>query len=178
MAGHDPLALLREIEQRFRTLAPDDRSASSSASVWVGLELRIHDAKVLIPRDEVRALLAVPRVTRVPHVVSWVSGVARLNRRPGPVIDLGAYLHGRPTVVGRYTRVVVIEVRGDEVGLLIEGVMGAHSVPLEARSAEPPSSPTWLRPYLTGAVHIHGQPVGLFSTARLVEAHAFFRLAC
>jgi chemotaxis signal transduction protein len=178
MADHDPLALLREIEHRYRALEPDTPSRSAPPREWVGLELRIDGATVLIARDEIRALLPVPRVTRVPHVVSWVRGVARLRGRPRPVIDLVGFLRGRPAVVGRHTRVLVIDVHGDDAGLLVDGVVGHHTVPLAAISADSPSSPPWLRPYLAGAILIHGQPVGRFSTARLVEAHAFFRLAC
>jgi chemotaxis signal transduction protein len=178
MVGHDPLVLLRTMERRFQARHPAGPASIVDANAWVGLALQIQGVTVLIARDEVRALLPVPRWTPVPHVVSWVLGVARLRGRPGPVIDLGGYLCGRATPEGRHARVVVIDVRGDDVGLLVGGATGPHTLAPDAVLVDVPASPPWLQPYLCGGGVIGGQTVGRFSIARLIGSQAFFCVAC
>jgi purine-binding chemotaxis protein CheW len=76
-----------------------------------------------IPIDEVRQIIRLPKVTRVPKMPTFVLGISNLRGSVLPVIDLSLRLgYANPCVNSEDTRVIVTERRGLEIGFVVESV--------------------------------------------------------
>lgn len=76
-----------------------------------------------IPIDEVRQIIRLPKVTRVPKMPPFVLGISNLRGSVLPIIDLSLRLgYPEPCVNSEDTRVIVTERRGLEIGFVVESV--------------------------------------------------------
>jgi len=119
------IEILQDIEARSlaRTTEVDDQE--SFASLWAGLAFKIAGIRVLAPMDEVSEILVLPsRLTRVPGAKIWVKGIANIRGNLLPIIDLQAFLGGKPVVTNRRSRVLVINREDLTTGLLVGDVQG------------------------------------------------------
>jgi len=119
------IEILQDIEARSlaRTTEVDDQE--SFASLWAGLAFKIAGIRVLAPMDEVSEILVLPsRLTRVPGAKIWVKGIANIRGNLLPIIDLQAFLGGKPVVTNRRSRVLVINREDVTTGLLVGDVQG------------------------------------------------------
>ncbi|MGE4497076.1 MAG: chemotaxis protein CheW, partial [Deferribacterales bacterium] len=81
-----------------------------------------------IPIDEVRQIIRLPRVTRVPKMPVFVLGISNLRGSVLPVLDLSLRLgYPNPCVHGEDTRVIVTEKGGFEIGFVVESVSEVKS---------------------------------------------------
>jgi chemotaxis signal transduction protein len=96
-----------------------------------------------VPIASVREVVRVPGITRVPHAPAEIRGVMNLRGRILPVVEVRSCLGLPPAEPGPRSRVVVVEVRGRQLGLLVDQVgqvtrVGAGQVapaPEEVRGA-------------------------------------------
>ncbi|QAR33764.1 hypothetical protein EP073_10215 [Geovibrio thiophilus] len=81
-----------------------------------------------IPIDEVRQIIRLPKVTRVPKMPVFVLGISNLRGSVLPVLDLSLRLgYQNPCVNGEDTRVIVTEKSGLEIGFVVESVSEVKS---------------------------------------------------
>jgi len=81
-----------------------------------------------IPIDEVRQIIRLPKVTRVPKMPAFVLGISNLRGSVLPVLDLSLRLgYLNPCVHGEDTRVIVTEKNGLEIGFIVESVSEVKS---------------------------------------------------
>lgn len=117
--------ILKDIESK--SLAKDSTVSDEQAdsTVWAGLAFHVAGIRILAPMDEVTEILTLPpRLSRVPGAKNWVKGVANIRGNLLPIIDLQAFLGGKPIVTNRRSRVLFIN-RGDvATGLLVGNVLG------------------------------------------------------
>ncbi len=119
------IEILQDIEARSlaRTTEVDDQEGF--ASLWAGLAFKVAGIRVLAPMDEVSEILILPsRLTRVPGAKVWVKGIANIRGNLLPIIDLQAFLGGKPIVTNRRSRVLVINREDVTTGLLVGDVQG------------------------------------------------------
>jgi twitching motility protein PilI len=119
------IEILQDIEARSlaRTTKVDDQEGF--ASLWAGLAFKVAGIRVLAPMDEVSEILILPsRLTRVPGAKVWVKGIANIRGNLLPIIDLQAFLGGKPIVTNRRSRVLVINREDVTTGLLVGDVQG------------------------------------------------------
>jgi len=119
------IEILQDIEARSlaRSTEVDDRQGY--ASLWAGLAFKVAGIRVLAPMDEVSEILILPsRLTRVPGAKVWVKGLANIRGNLLPIIDLQAFLGGKPIVTNRRSRVLVINREDLTTGLLVGDVQG------------------------------------------------------
>ncbi|MBW8036716.1 MAG: chemotaxis protein CheW [Planctomycetes bacterium] len=86
----------------------------------------------------VREIIRMQGITRVPGAESFVEGLINLRGRVVPVVDLRKRLN---LAVGEQTkdsRIVVVDIAGQDVGVVVDGVTEVLRIPLS--SIEPPSS--------------------------------------
>lgn len=77
---------------------------------------------------DVAEVVAVPTVTRLPGVPSWIVGIANWRGRVLPLVDLRALIGLAVTPLPSSARVVVLAVDDVEVGVLVEAVAGLAPV--------------------------------------------------
>ncbi len=86
----------------------------------------------------VREIIRMQSITRVPGAESFVEGLINLRGRVVPVVDLRKRLN---LAVGEQTkdsRIVVVDIAGQDVGVVVDGVTEVLRIPLS--SIEPPAS--------------------------------------
>ena len=85
----------------------------------------------------IQEIIRLPEITPLPRTNASVEGVINLRGRIVPILNLRTHL-GLPVVeYAAATRVIVVEVGENTVGLIVDGVTGVLRLP--AASIEPPS---------------------------------------
>ena len=84
--------------------------------------------------NEISEMLPYPdRITRVPGSKPWMLGLANVRSSLLPIIDLQAFLGANAVVPSKATRVLVLQLRGLEVGLVVPSVQGMRHFSLKDR---------------------------------------------
>lgn len=172
-----PLAVLREIEQRAKRHARSLPLKVEVKKTWPGVAFRIGETHMLAPLDEVSEVLTCPRLTAVPGAKSWVKGVANIRSNLLPIIHLPAYLGIHSDPPSRRTRLLVVQHGGVYAGLMVDEVLGIKHFYEEERMAELPLSADSTSQYLVGAYLRNGQYWHVYSTHRLAQNPLFLQVA-
>lgn len=109
------------------------------------LTFTMGDERYALAVDHIREVLVVPKVTRIPRMPDYMSGVINLRGTVVPVLDLCRKFDMGQTVVTQDTAIIVVEIpAGDEndeeacihLGLYADSVEKVIS--LEPNQIEPP----------------------------------------
>ena len=98
--------------------------------------LDVGDESYGIPVKQVREIVRVPPITRVPNGPSFLEGVINLRGQVIPVMDLRKHLGIHGTTETRRSRVVVSELGRHTVGLMVDAV--SEVVMISTADIEPP----------------------------------------
>jgi purine-binding chemotaxis protein CheW len=101
---------------------------------------RISQERYGLPILDIREIVAIPPITRVPHAHASIRGVVNLHGRITPVVDLGVLLHLRPIEINDQSVIVVLHHdpnnRRGLAGLLVDEVLDViHLQPCNIASA-------------------------------------------
>lgn len=145
---------------------------------WRGLAFNVGATRVVSALGEVLEVIAVPTLTRVPNVASWVPGVANLRGRLLPVIDLCGYLGLEALSARREWRVLVVQDRDLFCGLMVEQSFGMLQFELEDHEPGDGEQPVpGLDPWLRGLFRQGGRVWRVMDVRALVREPAFFEVA-
>ncbi|MCL4315565.1 MAG: chemotaxis protein CheW [Gammaproteobacteria bacterium] len=172
-----PLAVLREIEQRAKRHARGLPLKVEVKKTWPGVAFRIGDNHMVAPLNEVHEVLTYPRLTAVPGAKPWVKGVANIRGSLLPIIHLPAYLGIHSDPPNRRTRLLVVQHGGVYAGLMVDEVLGIKHFEEEERLNELPPTADATHPYLVGAYLRDGQYWRVYSTHRLAQNPLFLQAA-
>jgi purine-binding chemotaxis protein CheW len=89
-----------------------------------------------LPLEDVREIIRLPHVTRLPGAPSALRGVANLRGAILPLVDLREALGLPPQAYGKYTVVIVAETMGVRVGLVVDRVADVLSPEIEQAPAQ------------------------------------------
>jgi len=103
-----------------------------------------------IPVIQVREVIRVNGITRVPQAPAHVRGVTNLRGRILPVAEIRTRLGLGQAVITPASRVVVVELRGRVLGLLVDRVSQVTKVPVESVAPPPDELVTAETDFLTG----------------------------
>ena len=103
-----------------------------------------------IPVTQVREVIRVSEITRVPQAPPHVRGVANLRGRILAVVDLRSRLGLTPAEPTPRSRIVVVEVRERVLGLLVDAVSQVTKVPVASVVPAPDDVVSTDALYLTG----------------------------
>jgi purine-binding chemotaxis protein CheW len=103
-----------------------------------------------IPVTQVREVIRVSEITRVPQAPAHVRGVANLRGRILAVVELRSRLGLPPAELTARARVVVVEVRGRVLGLLVDAVSQVTKVPQASVVPAPDEVLSGESDYVTG----------------------------
>jgi len=85
----------------------------------------------------VREIIRVQEVTKVPRTPDFVEGVINLRGNVIPVIDLRKRFGFRQTEATKDTRIVVVDIGGNDIGVVVDAV--TEVLRLAADAVEPPT---------------------------------------
>jgi twitching motility protein PilI len=120
----DPFDILRDLESRKVKDSINLPSLDQVEDEWIGIGFRIGDSKLITSMSDVKEILELPEVTMVPGVKSWVVGVANVRGNLLPIMDMKGFLLGDNIKHRNKGRVVVIDYRGFNTGLVVEEIYG------------------------------------------------------
>jgi purine-binding chemotaxis protein CheW len=103
-----------------------------------------------IPVTQVREVIRVSEITRVPQAPAHVRGVANLRGRILAVVELRCRLGLPPAELTPRSRVVVVEVRDRVLGLLVDAVSQVTKVPEAGVAPAPEEVVSADADYVTG----------------------------
>lgn len=116
----------------------------------------------------VREIIRMQAITKIPGAPACVEGVINLRGKVTPVLDLRKRLGLQANEESKETRIVVVEVEGQNVGLVVDGVSEVSRIP--ASAVEPTSSIVAAQEseYILGVAKLEKKLVVLIDIGRLV----------
>ena len=125
-----------------------------------------------IPVTQVREVIRVNGITRVPQVPAHVRGVTNLRGRILAVVEIRTRLGLAEGVVGPASRIVVVEVRGRVLGLLVDRVSQVTKVPAESVAPPPDEVVTAETDFLTGVARWDSRLIMLLDLDKVLLLNA------
>lgn len=173
----NPIDLLRELERRAMAAAAELPEAPDQPSHWRGIGFRVSEHRLVMEMGDVREVLHVPKMARVPGTKSWIRGLASLRGALLPVVDLSGLLLGRSTAQTREARVLVIQEPGVLVGLMVEEVFGLQQFANDAFEHEKSDGADSELEFIEGRFTTPAAAWQVFNVKALVRASEFSQAA-
>lgn len=170
---NDPFELLAALEQRFQAARVD--LAAGSAQFWTGLGFRLGDRWLVAPREDVREVITLPPLTRVPGGRPWLLGLANVRGGLLPICDVHRLLGEEHHTMARSSRVLVYASDRVPAGFLVDEVVGYRQFAPADQRPEIVAEAGALQPLLLGAFVRDGQPWLALSLHKLAGGDAFNR---
>jgi twitching motility protein PilI len=163
------LDVLCNLEERSKTEVKGLPSHKDSALYWEGFVFQAARQLFMASMEEVVEILnQAPPITRVPGAKSWVRGVANLRGTLLPVMDLQQLLGGRPLVLGRRSRILVIDQDGVSTGLLVASVAGRKRF-LKSDFTRLQALVPAVRPFVSGGFVVDDTEWPVFNISKLMQ---------
>jgi len=150
----DPFDVLRDLEKRKVKGSIDLPSLDQVEEEWVGIGFRIGNSRLITSMSDVKEILELPEVTLVPGVKSWVVGVANVRGSLLPIMDMKGFLLGDNIKQRHKGRVVVIDYKGFNTGLVVEEIYGMRHFRETDVSNDAPEVHENISPYIE---HVYKQ---------------------
>jgi purine-binding chemotaxis protein CheW len=154
------------------TLPAASPDASAPAPMLHLLTFALDREEFGIPVTQVREVIRVNGITRVPQVPAHVRGVTNLRGRILAVVEIRTRLGLAEAVVGPASRIVVVEVRGRVLGLLVDRVSQVTKVPAESVAPPPDEVVTAETDFLTGVARWDSRLIMLLDLDKVLLLNA------
>lgn len=115
----------------FQSQVELSRDVAELLTFWIG------DEEFAIDILEIQEILKVPQITPVPRVAAAVLGITSLRGTIVPVVDMRVFLGVERKASGRESRVLVLQAKGDPVGLLVDRVVSVSRLERDSIEAVP-----------------------------------------
>lgn len=168
-----PFDLLLEIERQCQLNAANLPAAGDGEEKWVGVGFRVGNDKLIAAMSEVEEILDLPAVTKVPGVKSWVVGVANVRGSLLPIMDLKGYLLGEDMLNRKKGRVIVIDYKGFNTGLVVDEVYGMRHFLIKDKIDEKPNVHENISQYVDNMFKHEGENWPVFSFENIVKDERF-----
>ena len=171
------LDILQHLEAASRERVMHMPAELVDRDLWAGVGFRLAGLPVVVSMSEVSEIFNLPRgLTRVPGARNWVKGLANVRGSLIPIIDLQAFLGGKPIVAGRRSRVLVINHAELSTGLLVGDVLGMKHFSPE-QQLESVRVDSLVSRLVVGAFRNHEGSWPVISIERLVNDDLFRKAA-
>jgi purine-binding chemotaxis protein CheW len=125
-----------------------------------------------IPVRQVREVIRVNAITRVPQVPAHVRGVTNLRGRILAVVEIRTRLGLAEATITPASRIVVVEVMGRALGLLVDRVSQVMKVPVESVAPPPEEVVTAETDFLTGVARWDSRLIMLLDLDKVLLQNA------
>ncbi len=99
---------------------------------------KLHDEEFGVEITDVREIVKLSHITRLPHVADYIEGVTNLRGEVIPVISLRKRFGLAPQEETQHTRIIMLEVNNNMVGFIVDSV--TETLRLSEDAIEPPPS--------------------------------------
>jgi twitching motility protein PilI len=151
MNTSNPFDLLLDLERRTLQGSSSLPTLDQVNDEWVGVGFRIGNSRLIASMSEVKEILDLPDYTLVPGVKPWIVGVANVRGNLLPILDMKSYLLGEDIKNRQKGRVIVIDYKGFNTGLIVEEVYGMRHFREADVSDDIPEVPEDISPYIERA---------------------------
>lgn len=172
-----PLEWLAYLEQACIRYAHGLPQQEKTDQEWLGIGFRLGNLKLVSPLGEVAEILTPPVMSKIPRTKSWVCGIANVRGNLLPVMDLQGYLHDQPAMLGRHSRILVVNHNGVYSGLGVDEVLGLKHFRPEQYCDELPGESEQVQFYMTHGFREADEHWGVFSIHKLAETAQFLQAA-
>lgn len=176
MDTSDPFDLLLDIERRCQANAAGLPTLDEIEEEWVGVGFRIGDDRLIAPMSEIEEILEMPEFTYVPGVKSWMVGIANVRGGLLPLMDLKGFVLGEDMKKITKGRVIVIDYKGFNTGVVVEEVFGMKHFLSKDQSEKIPDVHENISKYVGMAFNQEGDNWPVFSFVSMTQderlAHA------
>ncbi|MEX0801372.1 MAG: chemotaxis protein CheW [Dehalococcoidia bacterium] len=120
----------------------------------------------------VREIIRMQEITRVPGATSSMEGVINLRGKLIPVVDLRKRLRVAAGDAGMESRIMIVDIEGEDVGAIVDAV--TEVVRVAAEAIEPPSElvATADASFVEGIARLGERLVVLLDVRRILAAEA------
>jgi len=168
-----PFERLLEIERRVSEKASALPAFDQEENEWLGIGFRLGDTELMSRMGEVKEILDPPEYTRVPGVKPWVVGVANVRGSLLPLMDLQGYVKGENLKNINRARVLVIDYKGMDTGVLVDEVLGLRHFSMDEQASKIPGIDQSFRPYVNQAFRREDNYWPVFSFDALTKDESF-----
>lgn len=165
--GQQAQLMPADAEKRSDFLAGDDESAAKNTSQWVTFTLADETYAVNVLR--VQEVLKVADIAPVPGAPPYVLGIVNLRGNVVPVVDTRMRMSLPPRQPDDSTRIVIIEVNEEPVGMMVDAVAEVVELDDEAVDAAPSAASEDGARYIHGVVSKESDLLILLDVDRLLE---------
>ena len=151
MNKSEPFDLLLDLERRTVKRSAGLPTLDQVKDEWVGVGFRIGDTKLIAAMSDVKEILDLPEFTTVPGVKSWIVGVANVRGSLLPIMDMKGYLLGEDIKQRHKGRVIVIDYKGFNTGLVVEEIYGMRHFREGDETSDKPEVHESILPYIERA---------------------------
>jgi purine-binding chemotaxis protein CheW len=167
----DPDRLLEHLPDGWNAAPAEDAPGAAKPA---GDDRELHLVNYRIGREEhalelasVREIVRVGQISPLPHTPAFIAGVVSLRGRIIPVIDVRRRF-GLPAVQpGPDSRIIVVDFRGELLGLLVDAVVRVARIPVSAVEP-PPANEAGVR-FTRGIGLLNGRLIMITDTDRLLD---------
>ena len=151
MNTNEPFDLLLDLERRTVKRSAGLPTLDQVKDEWVGVGFRIGDSKLIAAMSDIKEILDLPEFTTVPGVKSWIVGVANVRGSLLPIMDMKGYLLGEDIKQRHKGRVIVIDYKGFNTGLVVEEIYGMRHFRENDVTSDIPEVHESISPYIERA---------------------------
>ncbi len=177
MNTSEPFDVLLDLEKRTLEAAARLPSMDRVEEEWVGVGFRVGDSKLIASMSDIKEILDLPEYTKVPGVKSWIVGVANVRGSLLPIMDLKGYLLGEDVKQRQKGRVIVIDYKGFNTGLVVEEVYGMRHFRESDVSKEDFAVAEKISPYIERKLKQGDEQWPVFSFAKMTQDERFSHAA-
>jgi purine-binding chemotaxis protein CheW len=130
---------------------------------------RLGDAMFAIPAAQIQEVVQMGSVTPVHHAPAYIVGIRNLRGRIVTVIDLGVRLELGQAERSADSRILIVDLESELVGLLVDGVDDTIFVQPETMSPPPPNLGALQSEVLRGVYHCPNGLVTLLDHSTILK---------
>ena len=173
MNTNEPFDLLLDLERRTVKHSAGLPTLDQVKDEWVGVGFRIGDSKLIVAMSDVKEILDLPEFTIVPGVKSWIVGVANVRGSLLPIMDMKGYLLGEDIKQRHKGRVIVIDYKGFNTGLVVEEIYGMRHFRESDETSDIPEVHESISPYIERAFKQDGEYWPVISFQEITQDERF-----
>lgn len=173
----NPFQVLKDYERRSLAHAVGLPEQAEIQGVWTGIGFRLGEFRLAAAISDIREILPVPPLTRVPGASGWLLGVANIRGLLAAVIDLRGFLDGQETPLTPRCRLLLVHQEGGAVGLLVDEVMGMRRFGDDEAAVEWELADTFAEPFIEAEYEHDGEHWGVFDLGALLRLPEFAQAA-
>jgi twitching motility protein PilI len=177
LACRSPLEWLAHLERLCLEHAHSLPQQQQNDDEWIGIGFRLGGVQLVAPLGEVSEILTPPSLSHVPRTKAWVCGIANVRGNLMPIMDLQGYLHDKPAILNRRSRILVVNHKGVYSGLVVDAVLGLRHFRDDQRCDELPGDDTHIHEYMIHGFRAGNEHWGVFSMHKLAETPQFLKAA-